>query len=397
MLIAKQVDAARPNDKNYKLSDKDGLFLFVKTSGSKLWQYNYRLNGRQLTYSYGAYPKLSLADARAAHNAVRELLSQGLDPRVSQSSKTPTFRDIAERWFKKKDSRWTYEHGQRVWRSLELNVLPWLGNMPIDGIRRLDIVPVLDAVESRGVGEIAHRVAQRIGAVFDHAVDLGIIESSPAQRVSRVLKPQPQVVHRAAVDKDKLPELLTAIQMYDGEDITRIGLMLALHLFVRPSELVHLRWDYLVDGRVFVIPEEIMKMPFPHVVPLTPQSHALIEALRVINGKHPFLFAATRNPRKPITTNALLFALYRMGYKDKQTVHGFRAIASTILNESGLWLPDAIERQLAHKETDEVRIAYNRAKYFDERVKMMHWWSDFLDQQTSPLTNQLTDKPATKH
>ena len=384
MLTTKQIDGAKPKEKNYKLSDKNGMFLLVKTNGSKLWQYNYTFKKVQGTKSYGPYPKVTLAQAREKHAEFRELLDRGLDPKTKQKSTGPTFKECAERWYKAKSPRWTIKHARSVWKTLEDDIFPHIGREPIADIQRIQLVDTMDAVQSRGIGDMAHKIAQRVTSVFDYTQDIGLINSNPANDLTRVLKPKPAVKPRAAVPKQELPELLRQIYAYWGDLVTRVGLMVQSRVFVRPIEVVSMKWtDLRPDDGVWVIPEEDMKGEEgerkPHVVPLPPRVWQMIELLRPLNGEHVYVFASMDNPKKPISTNALLFALYRVGYRGRMTTHGFRAVASTILNESGLWHKDAVERQLAHKEKDEVRGAYNRAEHFEERKRMMQWWSDYLD------------------
>lgn len=287
-----------------------------------------------------------------------------------------TFNEVAERWLKRIIPELTNANNQRtVEQSIRDHVLPEIGHLYLPDIRRRDLVKVVKTVAEKGKVETAHRVGQRIRAILDDAVDHGDIESHPAQGLSRVL---PTSVHKhfAAVTPAELPDLMRAIASYP-EKITRIGLSLLAHTFVRTSELIGARWDELRED-VWLIPGERMKLGVPHVVPISTRARALLDELRPMTDDCPYWLPSRTVPTVPISNNTLLFALYRLGYRGRMTGHGFRSVASSVLNESGLWQKDAIERQLAHKETDDVREAYHRAEYLAERRWMMEWWSDHL-------------------
>lgn len=260
-------------------------------------------------------------------------------------------------------------------QTIRAHAIPVLGHHALPDIRRTQLVELVRGIAAKGHIETAHRVGQRICSILDFAVDAGVIDSHPAAGLSRVL---PAKVGRKmpAIPPEELPALLKAINGYP-EPVTRIGLQLLAHTFVRTTELLGARWSELKDD-VWVIPEERMKLSIPHVVPLTTQVKALLAELEPMTGDSPFLLASPINHQVPISDNTLLFALYRLGYKGRMTGHGFRAVASSILNESGKWSHDAVERQLAHKETDRVRDSYLRAQFLPERIKMMRWWGSYL-------------------
>ena len=287
-----------------------------------------------------------------------------------------TFGEAAERWLTWKLPQLTNAENQRaVEQSIRDYVLPDLAHRQLAAIKRRELVAVVDKIAKRGTVETAHRVGQRIRAIFDHAVDHGDIESHPAAGLARVL-PKAEEEHIAAIAPDELPKLLRDVQSYP-EPVTRAGLLLMAHTFVRTSELIGARWSEFRDD-VWVIPEERMKAGLPHVVPLSTHVRALLEELRPLTDESPYVLASPLQPQASISKNTLLFALYRLGYRGRMTGHGFRSVASTILNESGMWSRDAIERQLAHKETDKVREAYHRAEYLDERRRMLEWYSAHL-------------------
>jgi integrase len=287
-----------------------------------------------------------------------------------------TFAEAAERWLAWRLPQLTNSDNQRaIEQSIRDYALPDLGHKRIADIKRRELVAVVRKVAERGTVETAHRVGQRIRAIFDHAVDHGDIELHPAAGLSRVL-PSAEVHHIVSVKPDELPKLLQDIHGYP-EPVTRGGLLLMAHTFVRTSELIGARWEEFNDD-VWVIPEARMKLRIPHVVPITAPVRTILAGLRAMTDESPYVLASPFHPQASISKNTLLFALYRLGYRGRMTGHGFRSLASTILNESGKWSRDAIERQLAHRETDRVREAYHRAEYLEERRRMMAWWSDYL-------------------
>jgi integrase len=294
-----------------------------------------------------------------------------------------TFGEAAERWLAQHLPELGHANSQRtVEQSIRDYVLPVIGTRRLDELRRADLVDVVRRVGAAGKVETAHRLGQRIRAILDHAVDHGDIESHPGAGLSRVL-PEVEKTPMAAVTPSELPALLSAIETYP-EPVTRLGLLLLAHTFTRTSELIGAQWSEIRDADTWVIPEERMKRRLPHVVPLSRQVRRLLEELRAMTEEEsPYVLASRQNPQTGISNNTLLFALYRLGYKGRMTGHGFRAVASTVLNESKLWGKDAVERQLAHRETDEVREAYHRAQYLDERRRMMQWWSGYLDDSRS--------------
>jgi len=294
-----------------------------------------------------------------------------------------TFEAAAERWLKWKLPQVENAVNQRTMeQSIRDHVLPELGHRKLTEIKRKDLIKVVTSLAEAGKVETAHRVGQRIRAIFDHAIDHGDIESHPAAGLSRVL-PRAEHKHMAAVRPEELPDLMRAIQSYP-EPVTRSGLLLMAHTFVRTSELIGARWEEFRDD-VWVIPGERMKLGVPHVVPISTHTRAILDGLRPMTDECPFVLPSRTVTTTCISNNTLLFALYRLGYRGRMTGHGFRSVASTVLNEEGRWRKDAIERQLAHKETDEVRSAYHRAEYLDERRLMMQWWSNHLAASASTI------------
>lgn len=372
-LTVRQVESAKARDKPYKLGDEKGLYLFVSPAGGKSWRANFSAGGKQQTRTYGRWPDMTLAGAREAHRQAKEA------PGVSTQTSTPTFRAVARQWLLKHlPSLSNPKHKLQVENTLQAYAFPALGARPIDQIKRAELVTVVQAVQAGEKIETAHRVAGRITAVFDYAMDAGILESHPAANLTRVLVPRKVKKPMASLPPAEAGELMRAIDTYP-ELVTSLGLQLVAHTFVRVNEALGMRWSELrEDGAVWVVPAERVKGKLPHVVPLSTQAQAIVQRLQEINGGMALVLDSPAAPGHPLSENTLLFALYRLGYKGRMTVHGFRALASTVLNEQSGFPHDVIERQLAHKETDQVRAAYNRAEYLAQRRELMAWWSNWL-------------------
>lgn len=367
----KKIDGAKPATKPYKLSDAHGLFIIILPSGTKSWRYLYKLDGKHKTKTFGKYPQIGVADARQLLNAFKLELAQG----INESS--ITFDALKREWLLHKMPQLrNAKHKQQVEYRLDTFVSPHIGKRAVDSLRRADFVSVVQRIQTGGIIETAHRVATHIRQVMDYAVDLGKIESHSATGLSRVLK-TPKTKHMNCIEVKDAGDLIRKINSYD-EPITRLGLLFALATFVRTSELRGMRWDEIQDDKFWVIPETRMKMKKPHVVPLSYFALDILKQLDVFTGDDDLVFQSPKRPNHPISENTLLFALYRLGYRGIMTIHGFRALASTVLNSQSPFSHDVIERQLAHKETDLVRAAYNRAEYLDERIKLMDWWADFV-------------------
>lgn len=375
-LTVKQIAAAHPKEKPYKMGDSAGLYLYIAPTGLKSWRANYQQGGRQRTRTYGRYPDMSLAQARMAHVAAKN------DDAAPIEKASPTFQDVAGQWLAVKlPSLSNHKHKIQVQATLERFAYPAIGHLPIDQIKRPTLVRIVLQAQEGGRVETAHRVASRITAVFDYAQDIGAVESHGASALVRVLQPRKVRRPMASISIAETGRLLSLIDDYD-EPVTRLGLQLLSLTFVRVGELRGMRWDELrEDGAVWVVPAERMKLRLPHVVPLSGQAKAVIEQLRLLSGDADLVMESPVRRGHPLSENTFLFALYRLGYRGRMTAHGFRSLASTVLNERSGFERDVIERQLAHRETDAVRAAYNRAQYLDQRRKLMQWWADWLDQQ----------------
>ena len=329
---------------------------------------------------------VTLAKARKLTTENRSKLENKLDPSQerkaeklqSMQAAANSFQAVALEWYQKRLHTWVKSHADDVKRRLDVNIFPVIGKRPIAEIEAPELLQAIQVIEKRGSYDLAHRVLQVCGQVFRYGIATGRCNRNLSADLRGALTPHKKQ-HQAAVHQDDLPKLLRAIAGYDqtGDKQTCIALQLLAHSFVRTSELINAEWaEFDLENALWVIPAKRMKMKTEHVVPLSAQSLSLLAELKTVSLSDRFLFAG-RNRDKPISNNTLLFALYRLGYKGKMTGHGFRAVASTILNETG-FRPDVIERQLAHCERNEVRGAYNRAEYLPERIKMMTWWSDYI-------------------
>ena len=382
-----KIRQAKPADKPYKLFDGGGLFLLVQPGGSKLWRLKYRFGGKEKLLALGSYDKgISLKKAREERDKARDQLVEGIDPGAAKKKEKHaereraenTFRAIALDWAETYGARWTESHFRRVVASLEEDAFPALGDLPVKEITPPMVLEVIRAVESRGALDVASRVLQRTSAVFRYAIQTGRASYNPAADMKGVLKTR-KVEHRSAISQGELPDFLKKLDSYSGDPITKLAMRLIVLTFVRTGELRGARWEeFDVDQGEWRIPAERMKMRSPHIVPLSPQALAVVEELRPLTGHFDLLFPSQRDQGKPISENTLLYALYRLGYHKRATVHGFRALASTILNETG-FRSDVIERQLAHVERNKVRAAYHRSEYLEERQKMMDWWGACIE------------------
>lgn len=379
---------AKPRDKAYKLADEKGLYLYIKPNGSKAWRLKYRFLGKEKTLSIGLYPDVGLSEARNARDNARKQLADKIDPglakqvskRSAKEASENSFEVIALEWYTKFSTKWSPSHGERILRRLEKDIFPWLGKRPIAEITAPELLSVLRRMESRGAIETAHRASQNCGQVFRYAIATGRAERDPSHDLKGAIPPAKKKHHASIIKPSAIGELLRAIDGYQGHFITKCALRLAPLVFVRPGELRHAEWNEfnLATGE-WRIPAEKMKMRVTHIVPLSTQAIAIIRELRALTGDGKYLFPSVRSSKRAMSENTVLAALRRLGYtSDEMTGHGFRSMASTLLNEQG-WNPDAIERQLAHGERNTVRAAYNYAEYLPERKKMMQQWADYLD------------------
>jgi integrase len=372
-------------NKPYKLADAGGLFLLVRPTGHHGWRFKYRIHGREKLLSFGPYPEISLAKARAQRKAAKALLRDGVDPSVTRQAEktagTNSFEAIAREWIALYSPRWTVGYLDHVLRRLERDIFPWIGATPIKALRPADILSCLQRIEARGNHETAHRAYQNIGWIFRHAIATHHCTNDVSAALKGALLPTHEEHLAAITDPQEFGALLRAIDAYAGSHTVRTALRLAPLVFVRPSELRAAEWsEFHLANQEWRIPPERMKMRVPHIVPLATQAIALLKEIQPVTGDGKYVFPSPRTRQRPLSNVALLAALRRMGYEQGTvTVHGFRASASTLLNEQG-WRADAIERQLAHGERDNVRAAYNHAEYLPERKLMMQGWANYLDE-----------------
>ena len=388
-LTALQVQNARGAERPYKIGDGAGLYLFVQPGGQRYWRLAYRFDGKQKTLALGVYPTVTLAAARAKRDAARKLLAGGRDPSAqareaaaaARRARQETFKAIAEEWLAKCEREGRAPITLHKQRWLLGFAYPRLGSRPIAEITPHEVYQVLRTVEAKGHFETARRLRGTCGQVFRYAVATGRGDRDVCADLRGALT-TPRVKHLAAITQaDEAGELMAAIEGFDGYRVTHAALRLAPHLFVRPGELRQAEWQEIdLEERVWALPAEKTKMRRPHFVPLSRQALAIIDEMRPVTGMQRYVFPCQGRRDRPMCENTLNLALQRLGYGGgRMTAHGFRAMASTLLNESGKWTADAIERQLGHVDANSVRRIYARGEYWAERVRMMQAWSDELD------------------
>lgn len=380
-----EIKAAKPQDKEYTLRDGDGLYLRIKKNGTKLWLFDYYrpITKKRTNMGFGAFPEVSLADARRKREEARSLLARGIDPQEhlkeqhasALAEAANTFSAVAERWMALKKTKVTADHAFDIWRSLERDVLPLVGALPITAVKAQTVIAALQPVQSRGNLETLKRLIQRINEIMTYAVNSGLIDANPIAGVRQVFQ-QPKKKHMPSISPEQLPELMSVLATASINLQTRRLIEWSLHTMARPGEAAGARWaeiDY--DAKLWRIPGDRMKAGREHIVPLTPQSLAILEFMQPISGHREFIFPGVKDPKVPMNSQTANMALKRMGFGGTLVAHGLRSLASTTLNEKG-FDPDLIEAALAHIDKNEVRRAYNRATYLDRRRKMMEWWSE---------------------
>lgn len=376
-------------DKIQRLFDSGGMYLEVSPAGGKWWRFKYRYNNKEKRVSLGTYPDTSLAAAREKRDAARKLLACGIDPGAQRKAEKAagieraanSFEVIAREWHARQSARWVELHASRIMLRMENDVFPWIGSRPIADITAKELLTTVNRLVDRGATESAHRVLQNCGQVFRYAVATGRAERNPASDLRGALPPVKQTHHAAIIEPTAIGALLRSIDGYQGSFITKCALKLAPLLFVRPGELRQAEWsEFDLDSAEWNLPAGKMKMREPHLVPLAPQAVAILRELHPLTGRGRYLFPSARSPQRPMSDNAVLSALRRMGYAtNEMSGHGFRAMARTVLDEVLHYRPDYIEHQLAHAVRDPNGRAYNRTAHLAERRKMMDGWADYLD------------------
>lgn len=394
-LTATQVKSAKPKDKEYNLSDGDGLMLRIRPTGTKLWLFNYRhpITKKRTNLAFGSYPDVSLAGARMKRTEARELLAQGISPKQHRAEQeatkrretTNTLEKIAAQWLEVKRTKVSDDHAFDIWRSLEKHIFPYLGQTPIGEISAPGTIDVIRSIAAKGTLETVKRVCQRLNEIMVYATNTGLIHHNPIVGIRDAFQ-TPVKQNLPTLPPEELPELLKAISRASIRFPTRCLIEWQLHTIVRPSEAAGVRWDEIdFEKELWHIPAERMKRKRAHTVPLTPQMRAILEEMRPISGRRDHIFPGEKNPRQHINASTANMALKRMGFGGRLVAHGFRSLASTVLNEQA-FDPDVIESALAHVIGNEVRAAYNRAKYLDRRRVMMCWWSEHIEKQAFSST-----------
>ena len=388
MITDIKLKAAKPQAKDYRINDGQGLNLLVRKNGSKLWQMRYMFEGKPKTASLGPYPLISLAEAREKRDVIRKGLLNNIDPvqakRLEKAHREAVeehlFENIARQWFEHWGKARTERHAAYVLRRLEKDVFPDIGRFPVSTLKALDVVRVIKRIEGRGALDIAKRAFQTIGQICRYAVAHGFAERD----VTSDIRPSDVLASRRAknfarIDARDLPELLQKTEAYQGYPATRLAMNLLALTFVRTGELINARWEeFDLEKAQWRIPPERMKMRSPHIVPLSRQAIEVLQILHRISGHRKILFSGERDHSKPMSNCTILAALDRMGFRGRMTGHGWRGLASTILHEEGFEHMH-IELQLAHQERDRVSASYNHALYLRQRAEMMQWWADYLD------------------
>ena len=386
-LSDRKIKALRPKEKDYVLTDGDGLQLRVRTNGSLLWNFNYRhpVTKKRINMGLGPYPEVSLAQARKETLEARELVGQGVDPKQVRDRKEEILRvagdqtllSVAGEWFVVKREQVTPDYADDIWRSLENYIFPDLGSVAVSDITAPAVISVLKPVEAKGSLETVKRISQRMNEIMTFAVNAGIIFSNPLAGIRSTFK-KPQKKNLPTLLPEELSRLMRTISTASIKQTTRLLIEWQLHTMTRPGEAATAAWvDIDLDKKVWTIPAERMKKRRPHSIPLTDQAIALLEVIRPYSGHREYVFPSDRDPKSHANTQTANMALKRMGFGGELVSHGLRSIASTTLNEQA-WDSELIEVALAHVDSNDVRSAYNRAEYIERRRPMMEWWSQHI-------------------
>jgi integrase len=408
-LTIKEIENAKPRDKKYKLADGGGLCLLIQPWGGKFWLWRYRFDGIEKNMTFGEYPLVSPKDARERHFTAKKLLGAGINPmgerkaeaeakreevKALQREADSSFEKIARKWWAWWSIGKSPRHAETLMNRLEADVFPVIGHLPIDTVQTAYIRDIMLTIETRGASDVAKRAHQSIGQIFRFAIARELASRNPAAdfRPRDVLAAteSENFVH---VDEKDLPELLAKMDNYNGDALTRFGLKLLAYCFPRTSELIEAPWtEFDLDRARWEIPAERMKMKTPHIIPLSRQAVEVLRALRLLTGNGKLVFPGALDKHTCMSNNTLLYALYRLGYRGRMTGHGFRGLASTILNEND-FDDEHVDLQLAHMKRNKVSAAYNHAKYLKQRTLMMQWWADYLDAQLARAGERWQPKP----
>ena len=381
---------AKPKDADYKLADEKGMYVLVTKSGKKYFRLDYRFAGKRKTLALGVYPETTFKEAKNKRDEARKLLDDGVDPSEVKKSKKlqlimdkdNNFQDVAAEWHENQKAGWTPGYAKDVWERLNVNIFPYLGTKPIGDITPPELLAVLRKIELRGAVDQAHRVRTICSLIFRYAIATGRAERDTAADLRGALKVYSHTPRAAITKPGEIGGLLRAIDDFTGTFVVKCGLQLLALTFVRSGEIRFGEWSEVdFSAKFWSIPAKRMKMRQELLVPLSSQALDILHNLYAVTGEGRLMFPSLRTAEKPISEAAFLAALRRMGYaQDVMCTHGFRAMASTLLNEQGVYSPDVIERQLAHAPRNKVRAVYNRAEYMPERIKMMQDWANYLDE-----------------
>lgn len=386
-LTNNEILKAKPQEKDFTLHDGDGLFLLIKTSGKKLWRFRYqRPNSSSRTnLSLGSYPALTLAVARQMRDQYLSLLAQGIDPQKQQEEVSEQqqieldsiFSVVAGRWFQLKSKSVTEDYAKDIWRSLENDIFPTIGEIPVQALKARTIVEALEPIKARGALETVRRLVQRINEIMIFAVNTGLIDANPASGVGMAFE-KPKKQHMPTLRPEELPNLMRSLIMSNLSVTTRCLIEWQLLTLVRPSEASGAKWTEInFENKLWTIPATRMKAKREHIVPLSTQSLYILEVMRPVSAHREHIFPSKYNPKQSMNSQTANAALKRIGYGGKLVAHGLRSIASTALNEAN-FNSDVIESALAHSDKNEVRRAYNRSTYLAKRVELMNWWGNVV-------------------
>lgn len=388
-LTDKATQKAKPGDKDYSMSDGAGLYLLVTVAGGKLWRWGYKFEGKEKLMSYGKYPDIGLAKARELHQNARTLLASGTDPMAEKKAKKAandasnerSFQTVAMEWLAHWREGKSERHADTVERRMQMDILPALGARRIDLIEAPDVVKMVKEIQDRGAIDIAKRALETTGQIFRYAIAFGHTKRNPAAEIKpRDILKSRDVVNFARIDRRDLPKLLKDIEVYRGNQATRLAMKLMALTFLRTNEMLGAKWtEFDFDNSRWDVPRERMKMKKPHIVPLARQTLEVLDLLRQLSGESQWVFPGMGSHNDTMSDGTILMALNRMGYKGDMTGHGFRGVASTILHEGG-YPSQHIEVQLAHLKQNKVSGAYDHAQYLEPRTEMMQDWADFLEE-----------------
>lgn len=383
-LTNNEILKAKPQEKDFTLHDGDGHFLLVQTSGKKLWRFRYQgpNSSSRTNLSLGSYPALTLAVARQMRDQYLSLLAQGIDPQKQQEEVSEQrqieldsiFSVVAGKWFQLKSKSVTEDYAKDIWRSLEKDIFPSIGKIPVQALKARTIVEALEPIKARGALETVRRLVQRINEIMIYAVNTGLIDANPASGVGMAFE-KPKKQNMPTLRPEELPGLMRSLAMSNLSITTRCLIEWQLLTIVRPSEASGAQWTEIdFDGKIWTIPAERMKSKREHIVPLAPQALDILNVMKAISAKRTYIFPSRNDPKLPMNSQTANAALKRIGYGGKLVAHGLRSIASTALNEHG-FNADVIESALAHSDKNEVRRAYNRSTYLVQRIDLMLWWA----------------------